>query len=82
MQLIDVMVQLWRKRGLILPVITFRCLATTKTKGLIEYITKSETLGSIQKSVGLVRGPFKESSILNWLKLHNNQQLNFERVNF
>ncbi|CAD5121049.1 DgyrCDS9590 [Dimorphilus gyrociliatus] len=80
MQLIDVMVQLWRKRGLHLPVVTFRCLATTKNKGLIEYITNSETLGSIHKSFGIVTGPFQENSILKWLQLQNNQQIHFEQA--
>lgn len=72
---------LWKSAGLDLAVVTFKCRQTDYKKGLIEYVTKSETLGRLHKMAGgAISGVLKKSSIYDWLVKQNTDVDSFYKV--
>lgn len=52
---------------------------TLSVSGMIEMVTKAETLRKIQVEHGLT-GSFKDKPIAEWLAKHNPSELEYERA--
>ncbi|XP_048517557.1 phosphatidylinositol 4-phosphate 3-kinase C2 domain-containing subunit alpha isoform X3 [Dendroctonus ponderosae] len=76
LQMIRLMDRLWLHQGIDLKMVTFNCIPTSKRKGMIEMVTKSETLRKIQTEHGLT-GSFKDKPIAEWLAKHNPTELEY-----
>ncbi|XP_050296018.1 phosphatidylinositol 4-phosphate 3-kinase C2 domain-containing subunit alpha [Anthonomus grandis grandis] len=79
LQLIRLMDKLWLHEGLDLKMVAFNCIPTSKRKGMIEMVSKSETLRKIQTEHGLT-GSFKDKPIAEWLAKHNPSELEYSRA--
>ncbi|XP_066255577.1 phosphatidylinositol 4-phosphate 3-kinase C2 domain-containing subunit alpha isoform X2 [Euwallacea similis] len=79
LQIIKLMDKLWLHEGLDLKMVTFTCIPTSHKKGMIEMVTKSETLRKIQTEHGLT-GSFKDKPIAEWLAKHNPSELEYTRA--
>ncbi|KAJ8935975.1 hypothetical protein NQ314_012542 [Rhamnusium bicolor] len=79
LQMIRLMDKLWLNRGLDLKMVAFTCIPTSKKKGMIEMVTKAETLRKIQVEHGLT-GSFKDKPIAEWLAKHNPSELEYARA--
>ncbi|CAG9769508.1 unnamed protein product [Ceutorhynchus assimilis] len=79
LQMIRLMDKLWLHEGLDLKMVAFNCIPTSKRKGMIEMVTKSETLRKIQVEHGLT-GSFKDKPIAEWLAKHNPSELEYSRA--
>ncbi|KAL1487744.1 hypothetical protein ABEB36_015580 [Hypothenemus hampei] len=76
LQMIKLMDKLWLQQGLDLKMVAFNCIPTSFKKGMIEMVTKSETLRKIQTEHGLT-GSFKDKPIAEWLAKHNPSELEY-----
>lgn len=79
LQMVRLMDKLWLNEGLDLKMVVFSCVPTGKKKGMIEMVTKAETLRKIQVEHGLT-GSFKDKPIAEWLAKHNPTELEYERA--
>ncbi|XP_076252250.1 phosphatidylinositol-4-phosphate 3-kinase catalytic subunit Pi3K68D isoform X2 [Rhynchophorus ferrugineus] len=79
LQMIRLMDKLWLQQGLDLKMVAFNCIPTSKKKGMIEMVTKAETLRKIQTEHGLT-GSFKDKPIAEWLAKHNPSELEYGRA--
>ncbi|KAJ8958339.1 hypothetical protein NQ318_017485 [Aromia moschata] len=79
LQMIRLMDKLWLNWGLDLRMVAFTCIPTSKKKGMIEMVTKAETLRKIQVEHGLT-GSFKDKPIAEWLAKHNPSELEYGRA--
>ncbi|XP_060523562.1 phosphatidylinositol 4-phosphate 3-kinase C2 domain-containing subunit alpha isoform X2 [Cylas formicarius] len=79
LQMIELMDKLWLQEGLDLKMVAFNCIPTSKRKGMIEMVTKAETLRKIQTEHGLT-GSFKDKPIAEWLAKHNPSELEYGRA--
>ncbi|KRT80159.1 C2 domain containing protein [Oryctes borbonicus] len=79
LQMVRLMDKLWLKEGLDLKMVTFGCVPTGKRKGIIELVTKAETLRKIHVEHGLT-GSFKDKPIAEWLAKHNPSELEYSRA--
>ncbi|XP_074032269.1 phosphatidylinositol-4-phosphate 3-kinase catalytic subunit Pi3K68D [Leptinotarsa decemlineata] len=79
LQMIRLMDKLWLNKGLDLRMVAFTCIPTSKKKGMIEMVTKAETLRKIQVEHGL-GGSFKDKPIAEWLAKHNPSELEYARA--
>ena len=61
------MENVWKSSGLDFGIIPYRVLSTGPMVGLIHVVSKSDTLGRIQKTHGLL-GTMREGIIYNWLE--------------
>ncbi|KAJ1529587.1 hypothetical protein ONE63_006357 [Megalurothrips usitatus] len=78
-QMIRIMDKLWLKEGLDLKMVTFTCVPTGHTRGMIEMVQQAETLRKIHTELGLT-GSFKDRPIAEWLAKHNPSALEYERA--
>lgn len=79
LQMVRLMDKLWLNEGLDLKMVVFSCVPTGKKRGMIEMVTKAETLRKIQVEHGLT-GSFKDKPIAEWLAKHNPTELEYERA--
>ena len=79
MQIIRIMEKLWLKEGLDLKIVSFNCISTDERKGFVEMVPNSETLRKIQQEQG-IGGSFNERSIVDWLRKHNTNELDFMKA--
>ncbi|CAG9823212.1 unnamed protein product [Phaedon cochleariae] len=79
LQMIRLMDKLWMKEGLDLKMVAFTCIPTSRKKGMIEMVTKAETLRKIQVEHGLT-GSFKDKPIAEWFAKHNPSELEYARA--
>ncbi|XP_044261895.1 phosphatidylinositol 4-phosphate 3-kinase C2 domain-containing subunit alpha [Tribolium madens] len=79
LQMVRLMDKLWLNKGLDLKMVAFVCVPTGKKKGMIEMVTKAETLRKIQVEHGLT-GSFKDKPIAEWLAKHNPSELEYQRA--
>lgn len=79
LQVVRLMDKLWLNEGLDLKMVVFSCVPTGKKRGIIEMVTKAETLRKIQVEHGLT-GSFKDKPIAEWLAKHNPTELEYERA--
>ncbi|KAI4457618.1 phosphatidylinositol kinase [Holotrichia oblita] len=79
LQMVRLMDKLWLKDGLDLKMVTFGCVPTGTRRGIIELVTKAETLRKIHVEHGLT-GSFKDKPIAEWLAKHNPSELEYSRA--
>lgn len=79
LQMVRLMDKLWLQQGLDLRMVAFSCVPTGKKKGMIEMVTRAETLRKIQVEHGLT-GSFKDKPIAEWLAKHNPSELEYQRA--
>ncbi|KAF5287684.1 hypothetical protein FQA39_LY15784 [Lamprigera yunnana] len=79
LQIVRIMDKMWLRQGLDLKMVTFLCIPTGKQRGMIEMVTKAETLRKIQVEHGLT-GSFKDKPIAEWLAKHNPSELEYSRA--
>uniref|UniRef100_A0A4W3HM29 phosphatidylinositol-4,5-bisphosphate 3-kinase n=1 Tax=Callorhinchus milii TaxID=7868 RepID=A0A4W3HM29_CALMI len=72
-QMIQLMDVLWKRQGLDYRMIPYACLSTGDKTGLIEVVSRSETIANIQlnKSNMAATAAFNKDALLNWLKSKN-----------
>ncbi|XP_066475481.1 phosphatidylinositol 4,5-bisphosphate 3-kinase catalytic subunit beta isoform [Tiliqua scincoides] len=73
LQMLRLMDLLWKEAGLDLRMSPYGCLATGDHSGLIEVVSKSETIADIQLNSSNVAAAaaFNKDALLNWLKENN-----------
>ncbi|KAJ7324908.1 hypothetical protein JRQ81_017928 [Phrynocephalus forsythii] len=73
LQMLRLMDLLWKEAGLDLRMLPYGCLATGDLSGLIEVVSKSETIADIQLNSSNVAAAaaFNKDALLNWLKEYN-----------
>ncbi|CAL8369312.1 unnamed protein product [Lota lota] len=73
LQMIQLMENLWKKEGLDLRMIPYRCLSTGNKMGLIEVVKNADTIANIQRdnSNSAATAAFNKDALLNWLKSKN-----------
>lgn len=73
LQMLRLMDLLWKEAGLDLRISPYGCLATGDHSGLIEVVSKSETIADIQLNSSNVAAAaaFNKDALLNWLKENN-----------
>uniref|UniRef100_A0A1Y1L4Z2 Uncharacterized protein n=1 Tax=Photinus pyralis TaxID=7054 RepID=A0A1Y1L4Z2_PHOPY len=79
LQIVRIMDKMWLRQGLDLKMVTFLCIPTGNKRGMIEMVTKAETLRKIQVEHGLT-GSFKDKPIAEWLAKHNPSELEYGRA--
>lgn len=79
LQMVRLMDKLWLKEGLDLKMVAYTCIPTGKKRGMIEMVSKAETLRKIQVEHGLT-GSFKDKPIAEWLAKHNPSELEYGRA--
>ncbi|KAF2883089.1 hypothetical protein ILUMI_23081 [Ignelater luminosus] len=79
LQIVRIMDKMWLRQGLDLKMVAFSCVPTGKKRGMIEMVTKAETLRKIQVEHGLT-GSFKDKPIAEWLAKHNPSELEYSRA--
>ncbi|XP_072040806.1 phosphatidylinositol 4,5-bisphosphate 3-kinase catalytic subunit beta isoform-like [Amphiura filiformis] len=83
LQVMQIMDNIWQEEGLDLRLIPYKVLATGCRSGLIEIVTGSATICSIQKSYGNVNrinAAFQKSSLFKWLKANNDNKDALDRA--
>ncbi|KDO31801.1 hypothetical protein SPRG_03721 [Saprolegnia parasitica CBS 223.65] len=70
LQLIRVMDELWRERGLDLAMEPYKCVATGPMTGILQVVLNSITTADIHKRIGTL-GAFDETSFTNWITANN-----------
>ncbi|KDO31802.1 hypothetical protein SPRG_03722 [Saprolegnia parasitica CBS 223.65] len=70
LQLIGVMDELWRERGLDLAMEPYKCVATGQRVGLLQVVLQAETTAAIHQRNGAL-GAFDDTSFSSWLRLHH-----------
>lgn len=79
LQIVRIMDKLWLRENLDLKIVAFNCVPTGKKRGMIELVSKAETLRKIQTELGLT-GSFKDRPIAEWLAKHNPSELEYGRA--
>eukprot|EP00048_Salpingoeca_helianthica_P006286 m.96751 g.96751 ORF g.96751 m.96751 type:complete len:1507 (+) comp13956_c0_seq1:11-4531(+) len=70
LQLLRVMDQLWRARGLDLGLTIYGCTATSSNGGMIQAVSPAKTVAQIQRAKGTL-AEFKEEPLYQWLRAEN-----------
>ncbi|OQR86606.1 phosphatidylinositol kinase [Thraustotheca clavata] len=70
LQLIRVMDELWRERGLELAMEPYKCVATGPMTGILQVVLNSITTADIHKRIGTL-GAFDDTSFTNWITANN-----------
>jgi phosphatidylinositol kinase/protein kinase (PI-3 family) len=63
--------RIWKANDFDFRLTVFHVVQTQERCGFIEMITESETLREIELRSGTIKGPLSESSLYDWLRLHN-----------
>lgn len=77
LQLFASMDKIWKSNDFDFRLSLFNVVQTQERCGFIEMITESETLREIESRSGTIKGPLSESSLYDWLRLHNSSEREF-----
>ncbi|KAI6177250.1 Phosphatidylinositol 3-and 4-kinase [Aphelenchoides bicaudatus] len=79
MQLVTLINGLWNQENLDMRMITFKCLATGKNKGLVEMVSDCQTLREIQVTTGL-QGVLATKVLNDWIKSNNPSEFLYKQA--
>ncbi|XP_048191003.1 LOW QUALITY PROTEIN: phosphatidylinositol 3-kinase C2 domain-containing subunit gamma [Perognathus longimembris pacificus] len=79
LQLVEAMDKMWLQEGLDLQMVTYRCLSTGKSQGLVQMVPQAVTLAHVHRQAGLL-GPLKENSIQKWFRQHHGSGEDYEKA--
>eukprot|EP01127_Copromyxa_protea_P008788 TRINITY_DN2020_c0_g1_i6.p1 TRINITY_DN2020_c0_g1~~TRINITY_DN2020_c0_g1_i6.p1 ORF type:complete len:638 (-),score=92.32 TRINITY_DN2020_c0_g1_i6:16-1929(-) len=71
LQMFRIMDKLWKSEGLDLQLNPYGVIATGGTTGMIEVVTRSNTISKIQKQFGGAVGAFRDEVLFKWLREKN-----------
>ncbi|XP_045108091.1 phosphatidylinositol 4,5-bisphosphate 3-kinase catalytic subunit alpha isoform-like isoform X2 [Portunus trituberculatus] len=71
LQILTLMARLWSEEGLELPLVPYRCQATTRDQGLIEVVPGAATVYGIQRVSTLGAIQVDSSQLYKWIKEKN-----------
>uniref|UniRef100_A0A6B2KX87 phosphatidylinositol 3-kinase n=1 Tax=Arcella intermedia TaxID=1963864 RepID=A0A6B2KX87_9EUKA len=81
LQMFRIMDKMWKaEEGLDLMLNPYNVIATGKETGLVEVVTKSQTLSKIQKEKGAVMGAFDDYVLAKWLKQVNPDEVLYKQA--
>ncbi|PWA24473.1 hypothetical protein CCH79_00011798 [Gambusia affinis] len=79
LQMIRIMDRIWLQEGLDLRIVNFKCISTSRDKGMVELVPFSDTLRKIQVEYG-VTGSFKDKPLAEWLRKYNPAEDEYEKA--
>lgn len=77
MQVISIINRIWLRSGKDLRLIIFGVLNNSDRTGMIEMVSRAQTLREIQQEYGVI-GSFKQDTIVKWLKRYNPNEFDYQ----